>query len=175
MWDILKLPGMLNWNFLNSIKSLPLLCLNNHIFTSPNSSSSSDSVISTPTLSKAPRRSFLSIVPSCTKKIQHCQQNLRTGAFQIIQNFLFGNIHNRFTFLIGRPCWCPSAWSSLCTSATAPRRSHRHRPCTTVILAIKSCPFFSPILVIFWSTSGELTCPCWIVMGCRRGLLAPLS
>ena len=32
--------------------------------TSPSSSSSSDSVMRTPTLSKAPRRSFLSIVPS---------------------------------------------------------------------------------------------------------------
>ena len=46
--------------------------------TSPNSSSSSDSVIRTPTLSKAPRRSFLSIVPSSTKDIK-----LKNNVFHI--------------------------------------------------------------------------------------------
>ena len=45
--------------------------------TSPKSSSSSDSVMRTPTLSKAPRRSFLSIVPSWKTELTTRKKNLQ--------------------------------------------------------------------------------------------------
>ena len=105
----------------------------------------------TPSRKKAP---LPAARPAQTQSWEHqrCQKLLADRSYQLshpkqlksaisTKNISFSYLQNlSFRALMGDggPCWCPSTWSSPCTSATAPLRSHRHLPCATKI-PVKNC------------------------------------